>query len=94
VPRDALNDLHWDRALQQSLPLSPTMSKLRAAIWSLAIACWRFALAALLSAWCRCRCTAGPAARVCCGAVSLGAALIAEISVRVGAEAAPSRPRW
>jgi len=70
------------RALQQSLPLSPTTSKVRAAIWSLAIG----VLAALLS-----RVVPMPGAllvlllAVCCGAVSLGAALIAEIPVRVGA---------
>ena len=62
------------------------MSKLRAAIWSLAIGVLAVALAALLS-----RVVPMPGAllvlllAVCCGAVSLGAALIAEISVRVGA---------
>jgi len=74
------------RALQQSLPLSPTTSKVRAAIWSLAIGVLAVALAALLS-----RVVPMPGAllvlllAVCCGAVSLGAALIAEIPVRVGA---------
>src|SRR6266481_5948410 len=62
------------------------MSKLRAAIWSLAIGVLAVALAALLS-----RVVPMPGAllvlllAVCCGAVSLGTALIAEISVRVGA---------
>jgi len=62
------------------------MSKLRAAIWSLAIGVLAVALAALLS-----RVVPMPGAllvlllAVCCGAVSLGAALIAEIPVRVGA---------
>ncbi len=59
---------------------------MRAAIWSLAIGVLAVALAALLS-----RVVPMPGAllvlllAVCCGAVSLGAALIAEISVRVGA---------
>ena len=59
---------------------------MRAAIWSLAIGVLAVALAALLS-----RVVPMPGAllvlllAVCCGAVSLGAALIAEIPVRVGA---------
>jgi len=52
------------RALQQSLPLSPTTSKVRAAIWSLAIGVLAVALAALLSRVVPMpACTAGPAAR-------------------------------
>src|SRR5438132_11503829 len=42
------------RALQQSLPLSPTTSKVRAAIWSLAIGVLAVALAGSSPAWCRC----------------------------------------
>src|SRR5438105_14324029 len=81
------------RALQQSLPLSPTTSKVRAAIWSLAIGVLAVALAALLS-----RVVPMPGAllvlllAVCCAAVSLGAALIAQVPVRVasGAGALPA----
>jgi len=74
------------RALQQSLPLSPTTSKVRAA----PSACWRSRWRRSSPAWCRCPVQMPGALlvlllAVCCGAVSLGAALIAEIPVRVGA---------